>query len=205
MPGPNPGDQDDLVDIILSGLGSVPVLNGLNPLRPITIADPTICQDGMKAIFDALHRVQTDGKAKKPLLIAISTTGVSSRGRDVPLAMTPLYHWLLAAPHEDKKAMEMVVVDAMTSPSSSAQSPAPTVPTGIRGYVIIRPSLLTDGQMRGREKVRAGWEVENKTEEKPSPAVGYTISRADVGNWIYEELIGKDGDGWVGRMVTLTY
>ena len=63
--------------------------------------------------------------------------------------------------------------------------------------VIVRPSLLTNGKARGGKKIRVG------TEEKP--AVGYTISREDVGLWVFENLLKGDGETYVGQKVTITY
>jgi len=37
-----------------------------------------------------------------------------------------------------------------------------------------------------------------------APAVGYTISRDDVGKWIFESFV-KEGKAWVGQKVSLTY
>ena len=65
-------------------------------------------------------------------------------------------------------------------------------------FVIVRPSALTNGKAaQGNEKVRVG------TEEKP--AVGYLISREEVGLWIFEELVKGDGGGYVGQKVTITH
>ncbi len=44
-------------------------------------------------------------------VIAISSTGIDNR-RDIPVTMIPLYHWLLAQPHADKKNMEKALLDA---------------------------------------------------------------------------------------------
>ncbi|KAI9757878.1 MAG: hypothetical protein M1815_005852 [Lichina confinis] len=252
---------------------------------------------------DAAAATRRARSVKRPLMLVISTTGLSSQGRDVPLLMLPLYHWLLPVPHADKQKMEKLLVDATTS--NPATSP-------ISGFVVVRPSLLTDGAMLGLDKVRVGWEVEadgrlhqhehypdqhqtqqqhqqqasrrqasprdsdtassssypssetsteQRTRDKTSssscplsktisssrpssktfsssrpssqtsveqrtttedkkraktaaaafhPAIGYTISRADVGNWIADEIIlphDRRGveDKWVGKMMTLTY
>ena len=74
-------------------------------------------------------------------------------------------------------------------------------------FVIVRPSLLTNGKARGRRKIRVGTEAE--------PAVGYTISREDVGLWMFEHLVKGIGNGigddevvggrYVGQKVTITY
>ncbi len=66
----------------------------------------------------------------------------------------------------------------------------------ISGWVIVRPTLLTNGAALGEGKVRAGG--------GGAPAVGYTISRDDVGKWIFESFV-KEGKAWVGQKVSLTY
>lgn len=70
------------------------------------------------------------------------------------------------------------------------------VSESISGWVIVRPSLLTDGPALGERKVRVGREAK--------PAVGYTISREDVGGWIFDNFV-KAGGSWVGEKVSLTY
>lgn len=67
----------------------------------------------------------------------------------------------------------------------------------IGGYVIPRPSALTNGRALGGSKVRVG--------EEAKPAVGYTISRDDVGLWMFEHLVRGGGRMWAGKKPTLTY
>lgn len=119
--------------------------------------------------------------------------------------MLPLYHYLLAVPHKDKKEMERLLVAEMRK----------AVPEcAIGGFVVVRPSLLTDGKRLGTEKVRVGVEVEGgegtkekgKGEGEGRPAVGYTISRDDVGGWMFDEIVrGGDRERFVGKMVSITY
>lgn len=69
----------------------------------------------------------------------------------------------------------------------------------IRDFVVVRPSLLTNGPRLGTGKVRIG-------EECGKPAVGYTISREDVGGWIFDEMVNGDGrEKFAGKMVSITY
>ena len=69
----------------------------------------------------------------------------------------------------------------------------------IRNFVLVRPSMLTDGPRLGTGKVRVG-------EESKKPAVGYTISREDVGGWVFDEIVKGDGlEKYVGKMVSITY
>ena len=66
----------------------------------------------------------------------------------------------------------------------------------IRGFVNVKPTLLTGGEGVGWEKVRFGQEME--------PALGYFVARKDVGEWIFERLIRRDGkEGWFNGAVTL--
>lgn len=67
----------------------------------------------------------------------------------------------------------------------------------IRGFVITRASLLTEGKALGSAQIRAGTEG--------APAVGYTISREDVGGWVWENLVRREGEGFVGGKVSVTY
>jgi len=175
-----------LVDIIIFGIGSYP-----KPVFSITTpfpnADPTICAEALRTISTALTKLSTSfvkASPHQPLLCIISTTGVTTGPRDVPILLTPLYHWLLAPAHVDKRETENLVVKAAEEKK-------------IRGFVIIRPSLLLDGPAKGTASVRVG--------QEGTPAVGYTIRRDDVGAWIYEKVVKGNGDGYVGERVSLTY
>lgn len=95
--------------------------------------------------------------------------------------------------------MESVVAKATTE--SGDDSP-------ISGFVITRPTLLTDGDAKGLNKVKVGWEthpeaVNAKEDKKSKPAIGYSIRRADVGTWIFEEVVKGKGD-WVNKCVSMT-
>lgn len=169
-------------DIIVSGIGGKLLFS--NPLSP-TLDNPTICQDAMRTIITAVDEVNSSsGIEKRPLVITLSTTGISDVQRDLPIAMIPMYHWMLKVPHEDKKVMERVILDSEKDV--------------LGGYVIVRPSLLTDGASVGDlSKIRVGVET--------SPAVGYTISREDVGRWVFEYLVKKGRESqYVGEAVTIT-
>jgi len=67
-------------------------------------------------------------------------------------------------------------------------------------YAIVRASLLTSGPATG--KVRA--EVEDGGVAKG--AIGYTISRRDVGGYIFEEVVKKyQGPSGKGKIVSVSY
>ncbi|KAL8794626.1 MAG: hypothetical protein Q9195_002822 [Heterodermia aff. obscurata] len=184
---PSPGT---VVDKIVFGIGGTPKLTP-NPLKP-TLDDPLVCQSSMSTILASIADIFTDpsyAQQQRPLVTAVSTTGMSAK-RDIPLAMIPLYHWLLPIPHADKKVME----------ESAEKAKAEGV---IRDFVIVKASLLTDGKRLGSEKVRVGWE--GGEAEGKGPAVGYTISREDVGGFIFEGVVDGKKAEYLGKKVTVTY
>ncbi|PHH59099.1 hypothetical protein CDD81_3794 [Ophiocordyceps australis] len=148
--------------------------------------EPHVCRKGIEALVKALKTQRdTAGLSSwRPLVVMVSTTGISAHGRDVPLALVPLYRLLLHAPHRDKREAE-----------AQAQS------SGER-LVLVRPSLLVNGS--------ADWAVRVHLE---GPAgverreIGYTISREAVGAWIYECLLAQAAQGseYEGKAVGLTW
>jgi len=181
--------------LIISGIGAAPKFQ-VNPLHPIAMDQPTICADAMSAVVDTLRSLKDEGKLRtRPLVVTISSTGLS-KTRDVPIALLGLYHVVLANPHKDKKNMETALVKATLEPDSP-----------ILGYTIVRPTLLTGGAGKGTSSIRAGWEKHDQDhaarETGPGPAIGYSISRADVGSWIYENIINGPFMEFNGRCVSL--
>ncbi|KAJ4289243.1 hypothetical protein N0V90_011585 [Kalmusia sp. IMI 367209] len=189
----SPTNQRHLVDVIYSSIGAYPKFQW--SLRtPFVSSDPTLCEDGMKSIYTALGQLSTSGvtatiDGTKPLLIALSSTGVNGRARDIPYLYYPLYHILAAQPHADKRAMEQLILG-----HGGAH---------IRNFAIVRPTALTDAKEVGVENVRAGWEWGVETEGKEDgPAIGWTVGRRDVGAWIFRKVIAEGG--WEGRCISLT-
>lgn len=186
-----PLDSKRMTDIIVSGVGAAPRWNW-SLTQPLAMDDPNICEHATRTILQAVSVLQSEGVSGKPSMTVVSTTGID-KVRDVPLLFAPMYWILLATPHHDKRAME----DALEATSrDQAKSP-------IKGYVAVKPSLLIDGTDKGLPGVRVGWhggEVDGH-----GPAVGYTITRNDVGNWIFQNLVqSSERDQWLGRKVTLT-
>lgn len=175
-----------LVDKIVCTVGMSLKFQGVK----VSGADPHICEDAARTIISAISSIRTASPSsheKYPTCIVVSTTGISSHGRDIPLAMIPLYHWMLPVPHADKGKTEQLI-------------------QGYDGdWTIVRPSFLVDGKSKGLEAVRVGVEVpsENRLVNK---TIGYTISREDVGNWMFSELIREGGNPqWGHKVVTITY
>ena len=98
---------------------------------------------------------------------------------------------MLAIPHADKGKMEALFRNNMAESDPSKRL--------LRNIIGVRPTLLTGGESAsdgiGLDKIRVG--------KEQNPALGYTVRRADVGHWIFENVIKNGGQGWAGEMVTL--
>ncbi|KAF2811254.1 uncharacterized protein BDZ99DRAFT_442128 [Mytilinidion resinicola] len=197
----SPTSPTHLVDTIISGIGGGNAHFQASLWKPVGIDDPHICETGVATMLAALasladEGISTTASGAKPLLVAISTPGGCESGqRDLLVLLWPVFYWLLAEPYMDKKAMERLIFSAAEEGS------------GISDFVVIRPSLLMDGPARGLEMVRAGWVwgipgVEGREEEQ-GPTLGCTVGRADVGEWIFQEVVRKGG--WAGKCVTLNW
>ncbi|KND90856.1 hypothetical protein TOPH_04554 [Tolypocladium ophioglossoides CBS 100239] len=160
-----PGDATRLVDAVSFSIGAAVRMPSM------TMDDPHVCEKGMATLLEALATLRAAGASGRPLVTMVSTTGISPHGRDVPLLLVPLYHLALRVPHEDKRIAENRLMAS-----------------GER-FVIVRASLLVDGEKPDRE-VRVHVEGRGGIERK---AVGYYISREDVGRWMFENLLRSAG------------
>ncbi|KAF7596515.1 hypothetical protein BBP40_001387 [Aspergillus hancockii] len=177
------GPDNQPVDFVISGIGGR--MNFSNPIWP-TLDDPTVCQTAMRTILTAARNL-----SQAPQLVVLSTTGISKK-RDLPVAMMPMYHWMLKVPHEDKRQMEALIHQEMERPLGER---------AISDFIIVRPSFLTDGDGDGMAKIKEG------TEEQP--AVGYVISRSDVGRWLFERVVrlgklSREQSLYLGKAITIT-
>ena len=195
----NAAGPSRLVDTVVFSIGAYPTLRGMD--------DPHVCEKGAKALLAALRRCreavagrgdddddddddndnEDSPRPRRPRLVVVSSTGVTRHGRDVPLPLVPLYRLLLGTAHRDKRAMEAAVV-------ASGEA-----------WTVVRGSLYVGaGEAAPPRCVRVGVEdpVAGVVESR---AVGYTISREDVGKWIFEHLIQESDARWVRKAATITY
>lgn len=178
----HPSNPERVVDHIISSIG------GLFIFSRMTLDDPHVCERGMDTLLQALAETRARGVSGRPQITVLSTTGISKAGRDLPLFMYGFYRALLGVPHQDKEAMEDKLV-------ASGED-----------FVVVRPSLLVDGDDK-EKKIRVGIEDLSGKNVVEKKEWGYTISRADVGRWIYQNLIhqGDGGREYVGKAVSLTW
>lgn len=143
------------------------------------MTDPTICADGIAKILEACEdREKADRTIKKPFLISISTAGIQTpeKPRALPLLYLTFYYWLLAEPHAEKVALEATIRDHMGLEEDQR---------AIAGYILVRPSILTDGNAKCIVYVRVG--------SPESPPVGYYVDRQVIGEWIFKTLVKDKG------------
>ncbi|KAI2632863.1 hypothetical protein GGS21DRAFT_145445 [Xylaria nigripes] len=168
-------ESGKLVDKIISTIGGAFVASKM------TLDDPHVCRKGISTLLEALTNLRRNGAVGRPRLIVCSTTGISQFGRDIPLAMVPLYHVALKVPHEDKIVMENRLVESGED------------------FTIVRPSLMIDDRETAKE-VRVG--VEDPQNGRESVAIGYTITKADAGRWIARNLLSGKEDGYRNKVAS---
>jgi hypothetical protein len=171
------GEDGKLVDAVVSTIGGRFVMSKMG------IDDPGVCRKGAATLLEALAELRRSGATGSPPAIAVSSTGLSRFGRDVPLAMVPLYHIMLKVPHEDKVSLEDRLVASQEA------------------YTIVRASFLTDGE--STKKIRVG--IEDPKTGRDSKAIGYSISREDTGKWIAENLVLMRDAKYSNKITTITY
>jgi nucleoside-diphosphate-sugar epimerase len=166
-----------LVDAVVSTIGNPPSLNMSN-------FDKEVCGKAARILLQAIAELRRNGAAGNPHLISVSSTGISKFGRDTPVVIVPLYKILLKTPHEDKRVMENTFTD------------------GGESFTVVRATWLTNGGV-SPNGVRVGIEDPKKgTEVK---AIGYSISRADAGKWIAENLVLNRDAKYANKIATITY
>ncbi|RDH36738.1 hypothetical protein BDQ94DRAFT_138379 [Aspergillus welwitschiae] len=191
----SPTPTPTLVSHIISGIGATGNFRGWC----FEFDQPHICEEATRALLTALRNIYATypefmlpaNVKSRPLLTVLSGMGVdpSQKQMDVPFLLRRVYHGLLHVPHADKWVMEEML----------AKREARDL---FRGVITVRPgSLLTGDHMLGSgygyEKVRVGTEREE-------PSVGWTIPRADVGEWVFREVVVMGGGRWLDEKVTLT-
>lgn len=103
--------------------------------------------------------------------------------------MKPMYSWLLKEPHADKEDMERLV-NSYAGIQHVDFNPTPGE-VKLGNVVIVRPSLLVDGPVKG--KVRAGESLEG----------AWTVQRSDVGRFIAVEC-GPGVDTWRNKGIVVS-
>ncbi|ROT38094.1 NAD(P)-binding protein [Sodiomyces alkalinus F11] len=184
----DPSDPTRLVDAVSFSIG------GAFDFSRMAIPDRDVCNKALTALLEALRGLRARGVVGRPRLSVVSTNGIADR-RDFPLLAYPLYHYMLKIPHDDKRVME----DALFR--EAARGEGEEGEEEGEAWTIVRPSLLTDGALSGKtircsvnDPIARTWD---------NDVVGWTISREDVGKWMWENVL-RDGK-YLYKAVSITY
>ncbi|OLN85838.1 hypothetical protein CCHL11_09947 [Colletotrichum chlorophyti] len=177
----SPHDATRFVDAVVSSIGA------WFELRKMNLEDVNVCEKGMTVLLGSIKKLRSEKNITgNPRVVGLSSTGISKSGRDTPLLIYPLYKFLLHTPHEDKRRMEDLLVGSDEA------------------WTVVRASFLTNGDEQPSGKVRTG--VEDPIKGVEELAIGYTISREDVGKWIFENILQNHDNGkYVRKFATVTY
>ncbi|KAJ3148947.1 hypothetical protein HDU86_007305 [Geranomyces michiganensis] len=189
-------------DIVVTSIGARPSFQNFS----FRLDVERICERASAILLPALQRSTVEQRGGQPIrLIVVSSSGLGKIGhQELPFALKPMYSWFLHSPHADKEQLELAVYHAagLSHPDASIEAHAhsaaaaaegakPSTPT-LQEFVMVRPALLTDGPR-----------TEGKYKADPH-LVAWTVSRADIGQFIASECIAKDSK-WVNQAVTVGY
>lgn len=178
-------------------LGGYPTfhLNGGLLLDP-----PDLCSHSLLNALSTMPRTSTP-----PRIVALTSSGLTRESNaTLPFAVRLLYR-TLHSPHNDKLGAERILAHVLGEPepeehilAGNWKETAGLPGKGeLKGVVIVRPALLTQGECKGKYRIRSEGDLAIKG--------GYTISRQDVAHFIAERLLGHEWDAFEGKGVTLAY
>jgi len=190
------------LDAVVYSIGGVPNF-ALSPFG-FVVTPRDVCERSIATILPVIKRHQSSiSPPKKLRMVIVSSMGLGKKGhKNLALPMKPLYA-MIAQPHEDKEALELLACKAASLPlpdypkthqriASSLLNAVEPIPE--LDLIIIHPAFYTDGNPKGIEHIRTA----------ESEQGFYTISRKDVGLFI-PTCIGEKGDQWVGKSVVIGY
>jgi len=194
--------EDGPVDVLLFTLGGTP---SFSLTKGFFITPANLCTQTI------LNAIITIPSSIKPKIVAITSNGVDKAShKALPLAMKPVYGYLLDGPHKDKLGAERVLAHCAgrdwvdPEPLETVLDPSWVTTQGLPAegelkdsIVVVRPAMFTDGACQAEEggKVRTSTQIISGA---------YTISRRDVAYFIVEGIL-KDWDHWKGSTAFITY
>lgn len=155
-----------------------------------------------------LNVLATMPRDAPPKLVFLSSVGLTKQShKSIPIALKPVYGFMLRMPHSDKLGMETVAAHAAGWTWSDVP-PAGVLPENWKDRIpdsgfekhtlLVRAALLTDGKCKGDKEGNKAYRV---SEEELG---GYTISRKDIAHFVVEQAL-QDWEKYEGKVVNVGY
>jgi hypothetical protein len=148
---------------------------------------------------------KVSGVEDQTKIITLSSIGLTRTSHDsLPLAIKPLYGWLLNAPHEDKAGAERAMAyctgwswntekDGEPNADIMGENWQDGLPSAgsLKKALVIRPALLTDGKCVAEKPQKEGKQPKEPYRVSEGELGGYTISRQDVAHFVVDVILNK--------------
>ncbi|KAF9043816.1 hypothetical protein BDZ89DRAFT_1089945 [Hymenopellis radicata] len=181
------------IEVVLFTVGGTPTFH---LTKGIVLATPNLVTQCL------LNLLCTIPSATTPKLVIISSNGLTRTShKSLPLALKPVYGYLLAAPHEDKIGAERALRYCAGWPWNAKEDGEPTseimgenwtereglpVPGSLKNVLLIRPALLTDGKCTAEDGNKKPYRV-----AEGDIAGAYIVSRRDVAHFVVDAVTNK--------------
>lgn len=139
-------------------------------------------------------------------MVIISSNGLTHTShKSLPLALKPVYGYLLAAPHEDKVGAERALRYSTGWDWNSQEDGEPTseimgenwtereglpAPGSLKNVLLIRPALLTDGKCTAEDEKKIEKKKTYRVADGDVPGA-WTVSRRDVAHFVVDAITNK--------------
>ncbi|TDL18420.1 hypothetical protein BD410DRAFT_793333 [Rickenella mellea] len=201
--------KDGHVDLMLftvGGTGTFSLTKGL----VLDTAD--LCTRCMLNVLRTMPRT-----SPQPKIILVSAAGLTkSSHASLPLALKPMYSYLIASPHLDKLGMERAIAHSAgwKWEEGEPEPKANILPDGwrdrlpepgtLKSVLVLRPAMFTDGKCKADEIKANGGKNKGYRVSEQDLRSSYTISRRDVAHFIVEDAIAH-WYNWEGKLIRMAY
>ena len=173
-----------------------------------------------KCLLNVLCTMPKPDNQPLPKFIALSTSGVTRSSRStVPLALKPVYSYLIQHHLQDKLAMERIIYHCAGWEWNSRVDGEPSVeitgenwkeraglpqPGSLKDAMIIRAALLNDGDCVADVLTALGKKDKAPYRVADGDVSGYAISRKDVAHFIFD-AVSNHWEQYGGKGVGIAY
>lgn len=206
---------DGVIDLALFTIGGGPGQATFQICKGLVIDPPDLVTHCFLNLVRTIPSSLRSPSSAQPRIVTISSTGLTRAGhKKLPAVLKPLYGYVLAGPHDDKLGAENVAAHYVGRDFPDPAKPE-VLPNGwtqdegvveagtYKKIIVIRPTMLTDGESKGDKMVIGGKEPYRLVEDDIK---GYSVSRRDVAHFVAEELTKDEvWQKWEGKCVGISY